>query len=412
MNKKLMTVAVASAMAAGVFAAPEAAFAQASTVQMFGRLNFLYGSYDNGAGRIKNDAMADSESEIGVKGEENVGGGLIVHFQCLTSFDVVGIRSEAGTAGWCGRNSNVGLKGGFGNVFIGNWDTAPKIMMGNYRVFALNYPMGLGNTFNNSASNVGNPAPSANGVAATAATTDAASFSRRQSKSLHYWSPNFSGFQAMATMSATNESTLVNDTAAVQKPRMWAAALNYSNGPMGVGIGYERHQDYNPASLVYGVAAGQYSGGSDSSLQVGAGWNVIPNVRLNAMYVYNKYDPLPGQDMNQTNWNLNGQWDIAGPHLVRLGYVKLGSTKGNYGAGVAAGIAVGQARANGGVGNTGASKIVFEYGYNLSKRTELSLGYARTSNDAISNLSVGGNADANTAGQTQRYIGGRISHRF
>jgi len=394
LKQKLMSVAVA-----GALAAPALAYAQASTVQMYGRLNFLYGYYDNGAGRNKTDAMGDTESEIGVRGSENVGGGMSVHFQCHTSFDVVGIRAAAGTAGWCGRNSSIGLKGNFGDVFIGNWDTANKVMMGNYRVFALGYPMGLGNTVNNSASNVDN------GAILAGATIAQSSFSRRQQKSVHYHSPVFSGFQAMGSFSAANEATQVSSAATITKPRMWAAAANYTNGPFGIGLGYERHEDYNPA------VQGTYTGGTDYSWQAGARYTFMGKLRLNVQYVRLNYDLAAGRDMSLNNWNVNGQWDIAGPHFIRVGYVRVGDTKGSAGT-TAAPIQVGEATANGGAGNSGAEKFVFEYGYNLSKRTELTLGYARTENDGFSNRPVGGNADSNTFGETQTYIGGRISHRF
>jgi len=202
MNKKLMAVAVAGAF--GAVAAPTVALAQSSTVQMFGTINLIYGYYDNGGfglsstgtanstQKLRYDAMNESESEIGVKGEEALGGGTSAWFQCLSSFDVTGNRGANGTAGWCGRNSAFGMKGGFGNVFVGNWDTPNKVVMSNYRVFALNYPMGIGMLYNGASSNVGNA--NANVANINANTTSnsmssqfmavggGASFSRRQTR--------------------------------------------------------------------------------------------------------------------------------------------------------------------------------------------------------------------------------------
>ena len=79
---------------------------------------------------------------------------------------------------------------------------------------------------------------------------------------------------------------------------------------------------------------------------------------------------------------------------------------------IAAPIAVGQSFANGGAGQSGGDKYIFEYGYNLSKRTELTFNYAKTNNDRFSNRSVGGNSDTANFGESQTYFGGRISHRF
>ncbi len=409
MNKKLMAVAVA-----GALAAPALAYAQASTVQIFGRLNFIYGYYDNGGGgtttaggavvgtpKVRTDSMSDSEAQIGFRGEENVGGGMAVHFQCLTSFDITGARANAGTSQWCGRDSNVGLKGNFGNVFIGNYDVAQKMVISKYRVFPLNAPIGLGNTFNGSASNVNNVA--AGGLGAVDA--DLSSFSRRQMRSVHYWSPVISGFQGMATYSAANEGTLSTSASTIQKPRMASVGVNYSNGPFGIALAYERHRDYNPAGQA------TYTGGTDSSWQLGMGYKFMGKLQLNLQYAHLEYDLAGGRDMAQNNWNVNGQWDIAGPHRIRVGYVKTGHTKGSAGT-AAAPIQVGQMVANGGVGDSGSNKFIFEYAYEMSKRTELSAAYAKVNNDRFSNKGVGTGADGNNFGESQTYIGGRISHRF
>ncbi len=84
MNKKLMAVAVA-----GALAAPALAFAQASTVQIYGKMTYEYGIADAGASRPNVDyADTPGGSAIGFKGEEKLGGGLSAWFQCESSADV------------------------------------------------------------------------------------------------------------------------------------------------------------------------------------------------------------------------------------------------------------------------------------------------------------------------------------
>ena len=123
MQKKLLAVALA-----GAFGAPALALAQSSTVQVFGT---MYGEYSvhvdqgdapGGASRSNADFIQTPGSEIGFKGEEKLGGGLSAWFQCASTADPRGQSQN----GWCSRNSALGLKGGFGNVFIGNWDTPFK----------------------------------------------------------------------------------------------------------------------------------------------------------------------------------------------------------------------------------------------------------------------------------------------
>src|SRR3954464_2502656 len=124
MNKKVMTLAVA-----GAFAAPAAAFAQASNVQIFGTMYLEYAyakqgavSSPSGGDQINVDIMQTPGSEIGIKGEEALGGGMSAWFQCTSTADIRG----NGTAGFCSRNSAIGVKGAFGNVYAGNWDMPMK----------------------------------------------------------------------------------------------------------------------------------------------------------------------------------------------------------------------------------------------------------------------------------------------
>src|SRR4051812_37394296 len=126
MQKKLMAVAVA-----GAIAAPGIALAQTSTVQVGGVLTaFYYFTKPNNPGTAKKgDIMESSEPEIFIRGEEQLGGGLSAWFQCTSSADgFISGNAAITESGWCARNSGVGFKGGFGNVWWGNWDVAQKMV--------------------------------------------------------------------------------------------------------------------------------------------------------------------------------------------------------------------------------------------------------------------------------------------
>ncbi len=448
MNKKLMAVAVA-----GAFGLPSLAFAQFSTpdgvtgsnasgsnVTIGGKLNFLYGYYSaGGAGnniagvpntslaagyqsKLSGDAFNNSESELDIKGSENLGGGLSAWFQCGSSLDVTGGASGTGTGGLCGRNSAIGFKGNFGNVYGGNWDTSSKMAITPFTVFAQSYPVGNSLVFNGAASaDQGNIAvPST--ASAVAQSGGGANFWRRQSRLLTYITPVIQGFQASIGMSAANEQTAQTVGAGINKARLWSTGVNYSNGPLKLGVGYELHKNYNPGALsvtsvVNGVGnvTGNYAGGTDSQLVLGAQYAFMNNsVLVNAIWVNNNYQINGNLNMTQTNWTLNGAWNISGPHTIRLGYVNVGSTGGTYGAGGTsfAPATVGQMTANGGAGNTGAKKYQFEYAYAFSKRTEVSLGIAQVKNDAQSNILIGTGSTLPNFGETQSYYGLRMTHVF
>ena len=100
MNKKLMAVAVA-----GALAAPGLALAQAT---VYGSLNVEYGFVSQaegagGASRPNADAFNSGASYIGFRGEEKLGGGMSAWFQC-ESQDVFASTTTTGAL-WCGRNS-------------------------------------------------------------------------------------------------------------------------------------------------------------------------------------------------------------------------------------------------------------------------------------------------------------------
>jgi predicted porin len=402
MNKKLIALAVGGAI--GAIGAPTVALAQSSTVTLSGTINVLYGYFDNGGAgfstpvqtstvagnaKVRTDSMANSEGEWVLKGQENLGGGMAAHFMCSTTFDPV----AASASNMCGRNSYIGLKGNFGNVYFGNYDTPIKTMMANYRPFALTYPVGAGLLFNQSGSNVTN-------------TSDATSFSRRQNRLVTYAMPTMNGFDAQFAYSTANEATGNTSASTIQKPRLWSAMVNYTNGPLMLGAGYERHIDYNPA------AQATYTGGRDNSYQLGAAYTFMGSLKVSAMYANLKYETAGGTDLSQNNYGLYADWAISGPHRIRAGYSNMGSTKGSFAGTTTAGTTLGTLTGNGGAGQTGAQKYHFEYAYALSKRTEWSLGYARQNNDRSANIPVGTGSNTPNFGETQSYVGMRIKHAF
>src|SRR5262245_56582950 len=99
MRKKLLAVAVA-----GAFAAPAAALAQSSTVQIYGTIVVNYNILDQGDGLKKTDMLNAHDANIGFRGEEKLGGGLSAWFQCESSFSL----DSGGGDGLCARNSALG----------------------------------------------------------------------------------------------------------------------------------------------------------------------------------------------------------------------------------------------------------------------------------------------------------------
>src|SRR5690606_23843081 len=114
MRKTLIGLAVA-----GVLAAPLAAQAQGSNVQIYGLLQPSFDYIDNGD--EKGGFIQDNNSRLGFKGSEDLGGGLKAIFQLESR---VAFDERGDGAGWVNRDSWVGLAGGFGSLTVGNHQSA------------------------------------------------------------------------------------------------------------------------------------------------------------------------------------------------------------------------------------------------------------------------------------------------
>jgi len=393
MQKKLLAVAVA-----GALTAPALALAQTSTVQIYGVANVEYQFLKQGAGLRSLDGFGTPDSRLGVRGSEKLGGGLTAWFQCENSMAVTG---EDAVDGFCGRNSGVGFRGAFGNVFIGNWDTPFKLSQGgsNFRPFGTTGAFGVvGLLSNGSASNVGNGVLAAAGGIGTGSTTNsAAGFSRRQANSVNWHSPSWNGLQVMAGYSTTDEATGIAPAAPAGKPRMYSLGAVYTNGPLGIGAGYENHKDYNPGSQA------AYTGGNDHSWGINAAYTFNKVFRLGGVYTVVEYEPLPAQNAKRNSWGIYGDWAIQGPHSLRLGYTKAGDVKGN------STVSINDLAASG--SDTGAALWAIQYAYRFSKRTQVTVGYARVDNDRLGRYRLQSLAARNVGQDQSAFVLG-VRHSF
>jgi predicted porin len=377
MNKTAIAVAVAGALAAPV------AMAQGSTVQIGGSLHLIYGLHNphNPSAASKHDNMHQSEPEIRVRGEEKLGGGLSVWFQCTSSFDVVGTQAQTNSAGWCGRNSGIGFKGGWGNLFAGTWDTPHKLNFNQARGWFSGTNVFGGTAtllYSGSQSNVGNAG---------------ASFYRRQSRTWNYHSPSWGGFSVNGAVSASNEQAAIPETPG-RSPRLYSVAGMYRGGPLYVGLSYEQHQDFRAVG----------NGGDDDSINLVGVYTFANAIRLSAVYARNDYENVAvvGDSVKTRGWATYLDWRIAGPHSLKAQYGRLRDVKGTLGTTIG----------NFTAGNSTGGKVYgIDYAYDFSKRTQGYLGYARMKNDGNTNAFDQGIADA-TLGGKQTFMGLGLRHRF
>jgi len=389
MKQKLIAVAVA-----GAFAAPAVAFAQASTVNIYGYVNAEYGFAQSavaGAGGDKAsfDGLVSPASFIGFKGEEKLSGGMSAWFQCETDLGflkgdsavtttfatsatttlataaggtVTATTTTAGNTaghvstqgGWCSRNSALGLKGGFGNFFVGHWDSPVKRAVSAHRVVGETGWQGVqGMLISNGGGFTG-------------------SFSARNSNSINYESPKFGAFSVLAQTTSTNEQRNTIGAPNVGG-RSNSFGLNYGAGPLSASVAYTELQNNRAASGVVGA--------KDTALVLGGSYT-FGAARIGLLYIDADAQPSVTETRTRKSYNIAGTYKLSGPHSLKAGYTVAGDTKSSLGT-----------ETTGLGANSGAKEYQIGYFNALSKRTNAGVIYMNAKNDSRSTgYSVGNNA--------------------
>ncbi len=399
MQKKLIAAAVAGAL--GI---PAVALAQNATVNVSGRVYLEYGSVQSGSQRaglavsdiVNPDTIQTPGSNITFQGEEKLGGGLSAWFRCETSMDV---RGTASTDSLCQRNSGLGFRGGFGNVFAGNWHTP----------FALARITTGGNEtghFGTATLLTGHSTTIADG-------STAGLFARRQNNLISYHTPSISGFQGMLAYSAVNAQTATQDAVVNKKPRLWSLAATYKNGPLNLSAAYERHNDsyVNGTGGATGTTAigttAATQAGDETGWLLGASYRFANKVTFGGMYTRQKAE-VAGLNSRVNAWQLGVDWSLGGPHSIKAAYTNAGDHKGTS--------TVLQRRpAVVATNDNGAQMYQARYFYAFSKRTDFSVGFNHLKNEDNAGYRInalGGSGAGGQLGAKHTAYAMAIDHRF
>ena len=122
MKKSLITLAV--------LAASGSAFAATSNVDVYGAARI---SVDKADDAVLN--VVDRNSRLGLKGTEDLGGGMSAIWQIENQIDLQANNTGNGGTINKARNTFVGLKGAFGTVLFGTHDTPYKLGTGSLDIF-------------------------------------------------------------------------------------------------------------------------------------------------------------------------------------------------------------------------------------------------------------------------------------
>lgn len=269
MKRALLPLAIAAAL-------PMAATANTS-VTIYGRAHVSVDYLDNGASYGETN-MSSNSSRLGFRASHDFDGiTAIMQIEQQVDFD-------SGNANASNRDTYVGLKGDFGTLKLGRFDTPFKKARDPANLFGDQ----LGDMRN--ITRVGN-----------------ARFDERNFNTIQYDSPKFRDFQlslaySMATNSQTKGDDLDDDSLSV--------ALNYASGPLSFAAAYETYGD------------DQSRGGRDG-IRVAAGYQATSSLQLVGFYqtIDHEIDEALDSDVYGfgAEYKLTSKARIKGHYMMRDG---------------------------------------------------------------------------------------------
>ena len=361
MNKKLIALAVASACVA-----PAAMAQTANPVTLYGKVYATIEWVEATGGTAAQDAatkrrsrIEDQASRLGVRGTEDLGGGLKAFFQLETAF-----RPDSNNTTFAARNSGVGLQGGWGSVMIGRWDTPFKL-----------------------ATTAVDPYGDVTIGGIKGALNDQSQFDRRDQNVIQYWSPTWSGV-AVRLQGQANESKGAAGTA---DPKDYGASVTYTGGPLYLFYAWEQHRDQGVAAATasgLGVSAA-IAGSKETAHAVGGTFAFGPvklGVVAERIKKSNKTDQKP--------WMANIVYTM-GNNQFSFQHEEL------------------EGGANSNAAQPDCDVNAIGWQYNFSKRTFTLAQYVRIKNNAAANCGSNTFAIPGTvAGQDYKGVSLGISHVF
>ena len=206
-------------------AASSSAFAGAD---VYGQVRMSVDRVDSSAANADTTLVSDRVSRIGVKGSEDLGGGMSAVYGLewgVNTDTATGLSGSTttGVASLVARNQFVGLKGAFGTVLAGRHD-APYKLAGTADLF-------------------GDTAADAAGETSTASATNANiigrnGFDTRAAQTVAYVTPEVSGVHAAIAVIPGEET---GADAANGLADAWSATIVYKNGPLNASVSQQKY---------------------------------------------------------------------------------------------------------------------------------------------------------------------------
>jgi predicted porin len=333
--------------------------------------------------------MSAGNSNLGVRGTEDLGGSLKARFQVEGTVTV-----DDGNAGgfiW-NRNNFVGLQGGFGEVRLGFMDTVFKE---------------YGDTIGVLNVSSGTPMSSSNILRKVSfGANNAARFHERRANSIRYDSPTFAGGFEGAVQVATQENP--NITTGVGPAKTYSIGLKYDQGPWYFAIAHEIHDNFfggsinSPSAMRNNAQVGITS--KDKATQFTVEWRPSKDHKMEFDVIKKSYNE---------NANVNGRFLSYTNNAYQLSIESRWGSQWRTVAQVVKSDAGSCSRVNAVCSTDGleGSKFIAGGSYYLARRTYIFALYDKMTNGASARFAANDFGAVNHGEDTTHFILG-LSHGF
>jgi predicted porin len=320
-NPSKVLLSVSSGLVVGVLSMSSASVFAQSNVTLFGAVDVGVRHVSNSEGGLASvNSGNNSTSRLGLRGDEDLGGGMKASFWLETT-----VAADTGAAGtgstFWDRRSTLSLSGPFGEVRLGRDYTPMFRAYAGADVFGYVGAAGMGTLYNASASN----------VVSRAFGTGTTSLARTNNAIQYYTPDSLGGFYANLMLSDRESGAAAGD-------------FDFS----GVRLGYA---DKSTDVSVYNGSTNIVSTDQNFKLQGVVGSTKWDKFKFTAGLAQMKY-----LNAKQSNLTLGVEWDV-GPGSVRAIYHRMDQS--------------GYAANNTSVAANDAQALGLGYVHNLSKRTAL-----------------------------------------
>jgi predicted porin len=302
MQKKIIALAIASALTA-----PALAFADAT---VYGEANLSVDIVNDGmANSARTNQLNSNTSRLGVKGSEDLGGGLSAIAQLEGT---VALDSANNVALTFNRNTFLGLSSTtLGTAVAGEHDTPYKMATRNLDLFA-----------DGIADNRGNHSTS---LTFGGTTMMGGGHDARPGNVIAYISPAMSGFTVAAATAFGAETATANTT----KGSIYSLAGMYDQGPFYAALAYQTIKIGTGGTGDLGAGfLGLAVNDKTSAFKVGGSYTMNAFAVNAVIERITNTTALTGTDLKNTNVYLAGKFNITSADDVKLAFTKRGSQTG------------------------------------------------------------------------------------